>query len=165
MLEFEDGYGKYSVGTKHFHSEMGVYCTVTERTESDDGALTSFKVRLEGLDAEAVIENNPEALKALKTDIDVIMRVINTTGTKSTIEGSIDLGKNFKKNITGLFTSAGLKMSNFKIFHNDKLVDSKTDLSSIVEVGKETYLFAVESMGKPTKWMRFPRVYEYSNWS
>ena len=49
---------------------MGVMCTVTERTEDEEGKLTNIKVRLEGLDSEAVIDNTPEGIKPLKNEFD-----------------------------------------------------------------------------------------------
>lgn len=56
VLEFDEDASKYPIGSKHFHTEMSVFCIVTDRTEGEDGKLQSFKVRLESLDSEAVID-------------------------------------------------------------------------------------------------------------
>lgn len=97
--------------------------------------------------------------------MELYIRVVQKSGSKMTIEGEYDLSKNFKENLGNVFNAVGFKAANFKVFHNDTLLDANTEFSKIFEVGKDTYLFAFESMGKPKKWTRFPRCYEYGTWS
>ena len=69
-LDFDEGQTLFPVSSKYYHTDMGVMCTVTERTEDEEGKLTNIKVRLEGLDSEAVIDNTPEGIKPLKNEFD-----------------------------------------------------------------------------------------------
>lgn len=165
VQEFSEDTQEYSVGNKLFHSEMGVFCTVTERTETEEGKLESFKVRLESLDSEATIQNTPEDVKPLKKDIPIFIRAVLKSGSKFTIEGSYDFNTNFKENMKRIFESVAYNSTNFKLFHNDKFLGADTKLEDIYQVGMQTYIYAFESMGVPLKWKRFPRCYEYGTWS
>lgn len=68
---------------------------------------------------------------------------------------------------------AGLKAGSFKLFLSGKSELNKNNIelpkdakiNSLYEPGIGINLFAIESLGKPGKWNRFPQVYESSTWS
>lgn len=165
VLNFTDKEVKYPHGSKFFHKDMGVFCTVTDSTYDESGKLESIKVRLESLDSEAVLTNDEESLKPLQSHLDLYIRAVQKSGSKFTIEGKYDLATNLKENLKSIFGAVGYNSQSFKIFHGDKLLDANQEFASIFQPGVDTYLYAFESQGKPKKWSRFPQVYEYGTWS
>ena len=168
VLKFDEDEVLYPHGSKYFHNEMQVFCTVTDRTENEvDGVskLESIKVRLDSLDSEAVLPNDESLTNILKKELDVFIRVVHTSGDKLTIQGTFNLNVNFKENMKTVFASVGYNSGKFKLFHNQKLLDNNTEFSTIFQPGQDTYIYAFESMGKPKMWKRFPKCYEYGTWS
>lgn len=156
--QFEEETQLFPHGSKYFHNEMQVFCTVTERTEDDDGKLTSIKVSMPALGIENTqVDIDDGSKKILKSNMDIYLRAVQKSGSKFTIQGSFDLNKGFKENMTSVFDAVGQKMNNFKLFHNQKLLDANTDFANIYEAGKDTYIYAFESRGKPRRFRRFPR--------
>lgn len=45
------------------------------------------------------------------------------------------------------------------------MLEKNSEFEQIYQHGKDTYLYAFESMGTPKKWKRFRTHYEYSTWS
>lgn len=136
-----------------------------ERNTDDDGKLKEIKVRLENLDSEAVIPANETDLAVLSDTLDVNVRVVQKTGTMLTIKGKYSLFDNMQGNLKSILGCVGLNYGGYKVFHNDKQLDKNIDIDKIFEPGVDIYFMAFESMGKPRKWLRFPKVYEYSTWS
>jgi hypothetical protein len=165
IINFDNPDSKFQTGQRYFHSEMCVFCTVSDRVTSDDGKLTDVKVRLENLDSEAVIPANDKDLSVLHDSVVVHFRIIQKSGSKLTLKGKYSLFDNMQGNLKSILSTAGLSAGNFKVFHNDKLLEKNTDIDKIYEHGKDITLMAFESLGKPKRWMRFPKVYEYGTWS
>ena len=165
ILNFDEHTCKYIYGTKLFHQEMKVFCTVTERVDDENGNLKQIKIRMDSLDSEAIVENTPEQMEKLTAFMDIYLRIIQKSGTKLTIKSKYVLSLNMKENLKNIFGASGLKDGNFKILHNDKLLDKNSEFEQIYEIDKDTYLYAFESLGAPKKWKRFRTHYEYSTWS
>ena len=143
---FEEEGIKFSQGSKHFHTEMQVFCTVTERTEGDDGKLKSIKVSMPDMGIENTsIDYDENLSKILQSSMDISLRVVQKSGNKLTIQGAYDLNKNFTENMKSLFQAVGLNYNRFKLFHNSKLLDKDTEFSSIFENGKDINIYAFES--------------------
>lgn len=164
ISNFSNPDNKFQVSQRYFHSDMLVFCTISERINGEDDKLKEIKVRLESMDSEAIIPATEKELEILKDSLDMNIRVIQKTGTKMTIQGKYSLFENMKGNIATILKTAGLNESTYKIFHKDSLLDKNTDIDKIYEPGKDIYLVAFESLGKPKRWNRFPRI-DSSSWS
>lgn len=165
VLNFDSLDSRFLPGQKYFHSEMGVFCTISDRILDENDKLKEIKVRLESLDSEAVIPATEPELSTLSDTLDINIRVVQKTGTKLTLKGQYSLFDNMTGNLKEIFSSLGFNSGNFKVFHNDTLLEKNAEIDKIYEHGKELYFMAFESMGKPRKWCRFPRAYEYGTWS
>ena len=156
ISRFEEEVQAFIHGSKYYHSEMQVFCTVSDRTEGDDGKLTSIKINMPTLSMENVpvdIDENSE--KTLKSSMDIYLRGVQKSGSKFTVHGSFNLNKSFMENMVVIFDSIGQHFGNFKLFHNEKIIDTATDFASIYESGKDTFIYAFESLGKPRMFRRF----------
>ena len=138
---------------------------MTDRVLDHNGELSEVKVRLESLDSEAVIPANENDLKVLSDTLDINLRIIQKTGSKITLKSSYSLLDNMQGNLGNILATVGFKANNFKVFYKDKLLEKNTDIDKIYEHGQDIYLVAFESLGKPKKWMRFPKIYEHGTWS
>lgn len=165
VIQFDKPEDKYMPGQRYYHTEMCVFCSVTEKVTDDDGKLKEVKIRLDNLDSEASIQNDEKELAVLSDTLDVNIRVVQKTGSKLTIKGKYSLFDNMQGNLKSILGSVGFNSGSFKVFHNDKLVDKNIDIDKIYEPGKDIYFMAFESLGKPKRWMRFPKVYEWGTWS
>lgn len=165
VITFDENICKFNYGTKLFHTEMGAFCTVTERVDDENGNLKQVKIRLDSLDSEAVVENTPEEIVKLTPFMEIYLRIVQKSGSKFTIKSKYNLSSNMKENLKNIFGASGFKEGNFKIFNNDKLLDKNSEFEQIFQLGKDTYLYAFESLGVPKKWKRFRTHYEYSTWS
>ncbi|CAI2373686.1 unnamed protein product [Moneuplotes crassus] len=164
--EFEEDVQPFTHGSKYFHTEMQVFCTVTDRTEGEDGKLTSIKINMPTLQMEGVpvdIDENSE--KILQSSMDIYLRGVQKSGSKFTVQGTYNLNRSLKENMALVFQSLGQNMGNFKLFHNQKILSLSEDFSEIYESGKDTYIYAFECLGKPRMFRRFPRCYEGGTWS
>lgn len=144
---------------------MGVFCTLTDKIEDENGTLKQLKFRLDSVGGEAIIENKEEELRSLLDRVKITFRVLQKTGTKLTIEGLYFLNVNFAENIKNIFNSAGLKSSEYKLFDGEKLLKNDTEIAQIYKEGTPNYIYAFESRGKPKKWKRFYNFYDYNSWS
>ena len=138
---------------------------MSDRISDDDGKLKEVKVRLENLDSEAIIQANENDLKVLSDTLDINLRIIQKTGSKITLKSSYSLLDNMQGNLGNILATVGFKANNFKIFYKDKMLEKNADIDKIYEHGQDIYLVAFESLGKPKKWLRFPKIYEYGTWS
>lgn len=164
FVDFSDSSQKYNHGSKYFHSEMGVFCTVTDRVENEDGELKEIKVRLEGLDSEAVIPSDPEQLKTLKKVLPITFRIVRSTGGKLSLEGDYDISMNYKENIKNIFKASGLSPNSFKIFKGEKLLEKDTEAKDLFIPGTDNYLYAFETKVEAKKWMRFKEFNDSNEW-
>lgn len=165
VIKFGQSEDRYQIGQRYFHEEMCVFCTITDRVMGDDDKLKELKIRLEGLESEGAVQYNEKALEVLNENIEVNIRIIQKTGSKITIKGTYSLFDNMSGNLKEILGTMGFSSANFKVFHKDKLLEKNADIEKIYEAGKEIYLMAFESLGKPRRWIRFPRAYEYGTWS
>ncbi len=156
--KFQEEETPFPQGSKYFHTEMQVFCTVADRTEDDGGKLTSIKINMPALGIENTqMDIDDKIVDTLKSSMDIYLRAVMKSGSKFTIHGSFDLNKGFKENMTSVFEAVGQNMGKFKLFHNEKILNFTSDFADIFEPGKDTYIYAFESLGKPRKWTRFPR--------
>eukprot|EP00344_Euplotes_crassus_P012634 CAMPEP_0196999222 /NCGR_PEP_ID=MMETSP1380-20130617/4444_1 /TAXON_ID=5936 /ORGANISM="Euplotes crassus, Strain CT5" /LENGTH=246 /DNA_ID=CAMNT_0042416061 /DNA_START=1 /DNA_END=742 /DNA_ORIENTATION=+ len=142
--EFEEDVQPFTHGSKYFHTEMQVFCTVTDRTEGEDGKLTSIKINMPTLQMEGVpvdIDENSE--KILQSSMDIYLRGVQKSGSKFTVQGTYNLNRSLKENMALVFQSLGQNMGNFKLFHNQKILSLSEDFSEIYESGKDTYIYAL----------------------
>ena len=142
ILTFDEHTWKYNYGTKLFHQEMKVFCTVTERVNDENGNLKQVKIRIDSLDSEAFVENTPEEMAKLAPFMDIYVRIVQKSGSKITVKSMYILSLNMKENLKNIFEASGLKDGNFKIFHNDKLLDKNSEFEQIFENDKDTYVIS-----------------------
>lgn len=156
--DFEEDVQPFAHGAKYFHAEMQVFCTVTDRTEGEDGKLLSIKINLPTLQMEGVqVDIDDDSQKTLKSSMDIYLRGVQKSGSKFTVQGSYNLNRSFKENMSSVFQSIGENMGNFKLFHNQRILSANEDFADIYEAEKDTYIYAFESLGKPRMFRRFPR--------
>mmetsp|Transcript_28084 Transcript_28084/g.24811 ORF Transcript_28084/g.24811 Transcript_28084/m.24811 type:complete len:357 (-) Transcript_28084:29-1099(-) len=164
--DFKEDQTLFPHGSKYFHTGMEVFCTITDRTEEEDGKLKGIKIKMEDMGIDNTPLDYDDKLKEiLLSSMDIYVRAVLKSGSKFTIHGSYNLNVNFKENMNLIFEAVGQNFSKYKLFHNQKLLDGNSEFSKIFENGKDTYIYAFESVGKPKKWTRFPRAYEHGTWS
>lgn len=156
---------EYFVGKKLFHGELNTFCTVSERVTDDEGKTTHLKIRIDAQDIETEVENNKQSLSLFQTGVPFIIRICLKAGGKFLIKSRHEIGTNFNESIKAAITSAGYKSNLFKCFNKEKMFDKDTTFEQIYESGKDTIIYAFESMGTPKKWKRFPTTYDYGTWS
>lgn len=158
-----------AAGKKYLHAQSDKIVTVVEVERDEEEKATKVTIKQEG--AEETTDLLPDQFNQLINEVDVSIRVLSKSGIKNTLKGKFNTNDTLKQSVNGILEISGIKANRYKVFLTKKLEENKIELPKDVDLEKlyeskiGVNLFAVESLGIPSKWKRFQTHYEGSEWS
>lgn len=166
ILDFESENVPFNTGAKYFHTEKKQFWTIEEREEVEGTIRPKFvKVKFADSEAEPELIENDQELGKLIDQLPVKLRIIEKSGAKKTANGTVDINDGFKDGMEKLFSSLGLKVMKYKIFHGKDVLKNDASLDKLYLSDRGLDFFWWECLGKPSKWRRFEGKYGDNTWS
>lgn len=169
ILELTNTENIFDSGAKFYHTELDQFVTISKVEFDEDDKPTKYLLKI--ADKKDPIELKPNQTNLLQNKLELTIRVLSKTGIKNTIHGQFDINEGLTQEIKSILEISGLNASRYKLLTPNKQENSQIELpkdiklETIYDPKNGIWVFAVESLGKASKWKRFATHYEGSEWS